>query len=232
MRQAALMVTLVFLCVGLSVTAEAQDDPKQLEPKCDAGDLRACVRLGGFYNQGLFGLKQEPARAVSLFERACSGGNPEGCENLGWAYQIGSGVGPDMSRALKFYQKACDGKYALGCDRLGDAYHEGRGVGQDYTRASALFERACDLGHANGCESVADLADPRRNQLPDAKRWATFLEKKCDLGGSRGGDTCLTLGLHYDLGFLVPKDPNHANDLFKKACLYENKEACKLIVRK
>ena len=44
-------------------------------------------------------------------------------------------------------------------------------------------------------------------------------------------DACYELGLAYDLGMWVPKNADHANELFKKACLFHKQEACKLIRR-
>lgn len=232
MRKMAFAVAVAFLFVGGGATAVAKDDPKELERNCDAGDLDACVKLGRVYARwGALDsdIPEDRARAYSLFQKACDGGLSEGCYCMGYCYLRGWGVQKDLTRAASLFEKACEGKSKDGCVALGRAYEAGDGVSQDYALADSLFEQACNLGSYSGCGSVAGLHDPQKGVLKDTARWAAFMERCCD---DDSGDICLKLGLVYDLGMWgVPKDTDHATELFKKGCLFQNKEACDLIRR-
>jgi TPR repeat protein len=237
MKMMAFVVSVVFLIVAGGATAIAQDDAKELESNCDAGNLDACVKLGEMFTSGpaYDNVPQDYARAVSLFQKACDGGISEGCNELASCYdsrdrcyRSGKGVQEDLPHAASLYEKACAGESADGCFDLGRAYADGRGVPQDYTRASSYFELTCSLGGGSGCRRLTELHHPQEGVLKDTARWAAFVEKSC---GPTWGNICLKLGLAYDLGLWVPKDSDHATELFKKGCFWENKESCNLINR-
>jgi uncharacterized protein len=60
------------------------------------------------YAAGRGGLTKDPARAVTLFQRACDAGNMRGCTNLGLSYEIGQGGLPKSAvRAMALQQRAC-----------------------------------------------------------------------------------------------------------------------------
>lgn len=237
MRYDVIIFALVLILIVGSMAAQPQTgptqkvqmDPKQLEQACDGGDLDACVKLGEFYDRGLGGLKKDKLRSVSLFERACTGGNFERCDYLGNYYTSwADSAHKDATRAAQFWEKACDGKHAPACTNLGRAYGGRWGFERDSAKALSLHERGCALGDSGGCMELAVLHHPGKGAHPDAQRWAASMEKVCD---DNRGDVCLQLGLHYDLGLFVPKDTAHADELFKKGCLYRNEKACDLIRR-
>lgn len=62
------------------------------------------------YNSGIY------AKAKKDFQKACDGGDADGCNNLGFLYENGKGVNRDYSKAKEFYGKACDGGYTMGCN--------------------------------------------------------------------------------------------------------------------
>ena len=55
---------------------------------------------------------------MQLYQKACDGGDMEGCFNLGGAYFNGDGVARDIDKAMKLFQKACDGGDMEGCNVL------------------------------------------------------------------------------------------------------------------
>jgi hypothetical protein len=65
------------------------------------------MKLGSLDWEGGSGLSRDAARAASLFERACNGGNPEGCCKLGFAYAGGRGVPKDPDHANELFKKGC-----------------------------------------------------------------------------------------------------------------------------
>ncbi len=97
------------------------------------------------------GVTRDLARAVSLYQQACDGGEAAGCSNLGALYESGEGVPQNSAHAATLFQQACDGGYAPGCNNLGVMYGKGEGVTQDLARAASLYEQACYGGDAWGC---------------------------------------------------------------------------------
>ena len=75
-------------------------------PFCrSTNDVFACV------------LQADAARAASFLERACEGGDAEGCYDLGVAYEKGTGVKADRRRAAELSKKACQLGFERACPR-------------------------------------------------------------------------------------------------------------------
>jgi hypothetical protein len=101
---------------------ESPLDTATLEVACNLGRYPACVSLGTNYLRGN-GVVKDNARALSLFQRSCDGGNAEGCALLGLMYQMGwGGVPKDVAHAQKLYRASCDGGGVIGCYNLGALY--------------------------------------------------------------------------------------------------------------
>jgi TPR repeat protein len=77
------------------------------------------VNLGLLYEKGrtAAGVK-DPATAATYYQRACDGGRPSGCYNLGRLYERGTGVGLDVTQAKVNYKKACDKGDGDACQAL------------------------------------------------------------------------------------------------------------------
>jgi len=167
-------------------------------------------------------------------ESSCDAGDLEACVILGRMFENDArhdNVPIDLARAVSLFQKACDGEFSKGCYELGTCYRLGQGVQQDAALASSILEQACSLGNNSGCRWVAEIHDPQDGTLKDATRWAVFMEKCCDRG-CWSGQLCRRLGLAYDIGMWgVPKDTDHATELFKKGCVTGDEESCPLITR-
>ena len=106
-------------------------------PKCEAGDLDAC--LWGAMR------RQPEGDRLKLLERACQLGT-RGCVDL--AYRLAGGPPPvpvDLPRALAITERICaaatDISEGAACLILGQ-------ITPDTARVPALFERACSLGWA------------------------------------------------------------------------------------
>jgi TPR repeat protein len=58
-------------------------------------------------------------RAVELYEKACAGGDPSMCNNLGVCYHKGQcGLARDDTRAAQLYGQACKGGDSSACHNL------------------------------------------------------------------------------------------------------------------
>ncbi|WNG58125.1 hypothetical protein F0U59_27775 [Archangium gephyra] len=74
-------------------------------------DISSCHRLGEAHRLGQ-GVEKDLAKAVALYQQACSDQDARGCSNLGVAYEKGQGVEKDLAKAVVLYQQACSGQDA------------------------------------------------------------------------------------------------------------------------
>ena len=132
--------------------------PKTLQAKTAVSGLTPGMTYGFRFRAGV---RADPARAVTLYQRACNDGEFPACSNLGRLYALGQGVERDDTNAVLLFRRACDGGNAGGCGNLGSAYQAGVGVARDRDRATELHKRACDGGATDFCTSV--LARDDRN---------------------------------------------------------------------
>jgi len=83
---------------------------------CDRGDASD----SGCFGAGMMHAAKRPeelARAVTFYERSCSGGYAPGCTQLGNAemYERGLGVRQDAKRAVRLYARACEAGLTDAC---------------------------------------------------------------------------------------------------------------------
>ncbi|WP_035142589.1 tetratricopeptide repeat protein, partial [Campylobacter concisus] len=59
--------------------------------------------------------KGDYQKAAQLYQKACDGGEAEGCLGLGVLYKDGQGVKQNYQKAAQLSQKACNSGVAEGC---------------------------------------------------------------------------------------------------------------------
>lgn len=96
------------------------DDDATCTTFCDSTFYSACMRLGDRYFKGI-GVPKDLPRAVSLFRKACDGGNGPACNALGFAYGRGIGVAKDWGAATTFLKKACSAGDQGACNAVPNA---------------------------------------------------------------------------------------------------------------
>lgn len=156
LRSGALgMSTILFLLAGCVPRTEV------LRQSCEAGNAQDCSSLGDIYLTGRNGVVKDSARAVSLFQLACDGGEPRGCYELARA-NAWTGVPDNEERATTLFRNLCVRGFGGGCHGLGEMYVAGVGVPKDEARARALFQQACEsdfvIRIANGQAARKDAA--------------------------------------------------------------------------
>jgi TPR repeat protein len=194
---------------------------------CTTGDLSGCALAGIAYGTGR-GARQDVGHAKTLEERACAGGNADGCFNLGTAYLLGLiGIVRDSIRAAQLLEQTCKGGHSNACFQLGWNYEVGRTVARDYKRAADFYQQACDAARdANdmmGCHFLGSAYDQGRGVREDAAHAAELYYRACQ-GGN--GDGCNNLGQFYQEGRAVPKNASRAALLFDRACQLGNPSGC------
>ena len=82
---------------------------KYLDASCRFGDSRACQWLGLVGLRGKAGATTTLAEGLYYERRACDLDNAAGCDELGFAYEIGNGTSTDdpAAIAVPLYDKAC-----------------------------------------------------------------------------------------------------------------------------
>lgn len=144
---------------------------------CDASEPRGCNLLGRLTFDDRTAIISD-ARAMKLFETACSAGAmASACTNAGLAHAVGFGSGrQNETLANLYFQEACNagigsshvnpaewpggpmiGK-AEGCYNLAVAFRDGNSMRADPGLARIHFATACAFGYALACK----LATPNR----------------------------------------------------------------------
>ena len=92
------------------------------------------------YNRGDY------ATALKLFRPLAEQGNADAQNNLGWAYEQGSGVKRDFKEAMKWYRLAAEQGSARAEYSLGVLYYNGSGVRKNLEDAMKWYRMAAAQG--------------------------------------------------------------------------------------
>jgi len=92
------------------------------------------------YNRGDY------ATALKLFRPLAEQGNADAQNNLGWAYEQGSGVKRDFKEAMKWYRLAAEQRSARAEYSLGVLYYNGSGVAKNLQDAMKWYRMAAAQG--------------------------------------------------------------------------------------
>jgi TPR repeat protein len=152
---------------------------------------------------------------AALYRKACDGGDPKSCHNLGLMYNDGQGVPADRVKAAYLFRHACDGGVVDSCYNLGVMRSTGEGVPQDHAMAAALFRTACDAGYAKGCHNLGVVYQNGQGVPQEMAQAARLFQKACD---GRVAQGCFNLGLMHYEGDDVSQDMAQAARLFQSAC--------------
>lgn len=142
---------------------------------CDAGVAAACVELGNSYDSGYRSLRKDEPVALSLWEKACSGGAAEGCEEA--AHRLDRD-GTDAARATALYEQGCV-KGSESCCRSA-AWRYDEGAQKDSNRARAFYERACAEGGDDSCRTIDRLREKTAKSSAAAAAASAAAKKRAD----------------------------------------------------
>jgi hypothetical protein len=151
--------------------------------QCDAADARACTGYGNmvWYGEGIAG---DAVAGRAMLQRACDGGDLDGCERLGSIYANGErGTPTDRPRGVGLYRRACDGGLASACARLASAYKSGNGVEKNLYRSRELLTRACPKDPAS-CWNLGKSYEVGPDGSRDDQRAGAAYREGCDGGDS------------------------------------------------
>jgi TPR repeat protein len=165
--------------------------------KCAAG----LCRLGDCYLIGI-GVAQDVMQAVRLYQAAADMHDPEAQYGLGICHEKGMGVEKCPEEAFRWYQRAAKNGSAAGQYNLGKCYGLGTGVAVDPVQAVHWFRQAAGQG-----KDAIDHLLRTQTQWPIA-------------------DAMCQLGVCYEMGLGVEKDPSHAERWYCEAAHRQHPYAC------
>ena len=74
-------------------------DSRDCSAKCKKGSAESCYKLGRIYRLGQDGKNQDDLKAAKFYQRACKGGYPAACSDLGYLAERGlSGKASEKKR--------------------------------------------------------------------------------------------------------------------------------------
>jgi len=147
---------------GFSVAHEKAR--KYLGRACDIDDFHSCAQLGLVHRDGIGGDKNE-SEATRLFDKACTGGEGQGCTYLGQEI-LKTG---DKEKGLRTIGRGCALGDGRGCHFLGDVATAVLDP-PDPVRSVKMYRRSCELRYPWGCV-WAGLSARKAGHTADAKRY-------------------------------------------------------------
>lgn len=205
---------------------------------CEKGNARGCTAAAGAVDQERRGTPEQRAQVPALFDKACEGGDPQGCHSLAYAYSGGWGVPKDPARSAKLFEKAfaefgsrCEAGRAEACDYVAHMTSNGWGTTKNEEEALRLrrkaieiYTAACGPADPASCAVAGDAHRAGFYVEKDVKQGRTLLETGCSANDPQ---SCFLLGLDrlYGAGD-APKDEAAAAPLLRKACDAGSLKAC------
>ena len=180
------IVCLLFSPVGFAAPLSDEEYIKDLETRALNGDVEAQSRLGYIHENGLYGVKQDYAKAAEWYEKAGKQGHMLAQASLSNIYYAGRGVKQDYVKAFEWVEKAAKQGDAVSQYNLGILYEEGKSVKQDYVKALEWYEKAAAQEDANAQFNLGIMYANGygvRQSYATAKEW---FGKACDNGDQSG----------------------------------------------
>jgi TPR repeat protein len=206
-RDASCSVVLADHYAGNTMARDLVDLPRAnalLDRACVDGEAVACSRQAALVHRGR-GVAADRGRAIDLWNRACDGGDREGCFTLGRAMLV-RGERYDLARAVAAFRSSCgeDAACLASAGRI-------LAIKRERDAAAVQLERACALGSERACiDRGRVLVLARRRTNPHV----ADLERACD-GGERVA--CYAIADVYRRGLGARVDARRAARYAKRA---------------
>ena len=136
--------------------ANDREARQQSATACAAKDYHACVISGDLYRKGEGGL-QDYGLAAKAYDRACKGGNGEGCSSLAYLTSLGRGMDANQPEARRLYKLSCDLGDVSGCAGYGNMAYTGTGGAKNVPEGTRLLRNACSGGYSWACTRLEQL---------------------------------------------------------------------------
>jgi uncharacterized protein len=99
--------------------------------------------------------------------------------NLGYLYEVGSGVEKNLDSSLQWYLRAANAGAAIGQFNVGEAYMLGRGVRTDPVEAAKWFMLAARAGELDAIKQLGELKQTLSvEQIEEARSRALLWQRE------------------------------------------------------
>lgn len=132
-----------------------------------------------------------PPPDFEALKTKAAAGDPAAQTALGWIYQKGAGVKPDVKAAVNWFRQASDQNYPEALAALGEMTQAGQGTQRDLTEAARLYRLAAEKGSVAGQYDLAYLYEQGSGVEKSETEAAKWYELAAD-----GGDPIA----QYDIG--------------------------------
>ena len=93
-----------------------------MRARAEGGDGDALAKLGDWYYHGIKGLAKDYKLAIRWYQRGHDIGHATCTAHLGYHYERGEGVRPNLMYAMHLYTAAAKGGSETGCTFLADLF--------------------------------------------------------------------------------------------------------------
>lgn len=228
------------------------------ERGCELGSTEACVGVAQHYEQGI-GVDMDFTKSLHFYGIACENYHAEACDKLGLMYSEGRGVDTDLETAAGLFTQSCAAENPFACYNMAAlqeqrklipealsllsqscAFGSGRGCftyglwleqgkGTDINLDTALnaYGKGCDLEYSQSCVNGGILAY-RAGRMAQAM---SLYQNGCQLGGGIANGACASYAMMMETGEGGFQDLDLARDLYQKACMAGDTNACSRFYR-
>ena len=128
--------------LGTKTKENLEEAYTYLEEARILGSVAASNKLGLMYLQGIYPLKKDKEKAISLFLEAAEKGYVYAFNNLGKIYEE-----EDKELSIEYYKKSASLKESWACNKIGEYYRKKK----DYQKAFFYYQEALDTNEKNLC---------------------------------------------------------------------------------
>lgn len=119
---------------------------KRIQIRADRGDPSAMYNLGGYYDFGRMGIRQNQRTARIWYEKAALKGHSRAANNLACSHRDGEGGPVNTAEAAKWFRVAAEMGHVQSATNLGLALMRGDGVKRDLKEAEVWLRKSADAG--------------------------------------------------------------------------------------
>lgn len=202
----------------------------RLENKAaEKGHVYAQNGLGLHYLEGR-GVSHDSKEAIKWLKKAADQGLSDAQSNLGKLYLVGDSVRIDYAEAFRWYQKAAVTGGAEAQFNLCSMYRNGQGVKKNMQTAYQWCCKSADNGNLQAQVAAGIFAYGTFPEItPDHKKAIYWWSQAANKGYA---DAQFLLGMAYDSGKAVPKNPVEARRWYELAAKQGNPQAISRLSRK
>ncbi len=209
------------LKIGRGVEKSDKQAAAYYRKAAEQGSARGQRDLGVFYEKGR-GVEQDEYLAAEWYLKAANQGDAKAQANLGGLYKSGRGVSKDYEESASWYRKAADQGLARAQTVIGLMYRDGVGVDSDDGHAAFWFAKAIKQRRRDAQKFLDELIMDERGATDALKDLNGYYLSVARLGDSRAMNS---LGLMYQFGKGVEKNPSEAEQWYRKAIKKGNADA-------